>query len=127
MKKYLIILLISTLLLCACSNEAKLNYQQITAEEAKTMIDEYDDEIILDVREQHEYDEKHIPDAILLPLGTITEETAAAVIPDKEAIVLVYCRSGNRSKTASKALSDLGYTQIYEFGGISAWPYEVVQ
>lgn len=85
------------------------------------------DVLILDVREQEEYDSGHIPDAVLLPVGTITEETAAEVIPDKETTVLIYCRSGNRSKTAAKTLTELGYTNIYEFGGITTWPYEVEQ
>ena len=99
-------------------------YQQITQQEAKVMMDTQD-VIILDVREQSEYDAGHIPGAILLPVGTITKESAAAVIPKLDSVVLVYCRSGNRSKTASKALVELGYTNIYEFGGINTWPYEV--
>ena len=81
--------------------------------------------VILDVREQHEYDSGHIPGAVLLPVGTIREDTAAAVIDDLDTVVLVYCRSGNRSKTASQTLVDLGYTNIYEFGGINTWPYEI--
>ena len=80
--------------------------------------------IILDVREQDEYDSSHIPGAVLLPVGTIDEDTAAEVIPETDSTVLVYCRSGNRSKTASSTLADLGYTNIYEFGGINTWPYE---
>ena len=80
--------------------------------------------IILDVREQDEYDSGHIPGAVLLPVGSIDEDTAAEVIPEKDSTVLVYCRSGNRSKTASAALAELGYTNIYEFGGINTWPYE---
>ena len=79
----------------------------------------------MDVREQSEYNEGHVPGAVLLPVGTISEETAAAVIENKDTVVLVYCRSGNRSKTAAQALADLGYTQVYEFGGIRDWPYEV--
>lgn len=102
----------------------KKTYQQITQEKAKNMIDSQD-VIILDVREQHEFDAAHIPNAVLLPVGTIAEETAAAVIPEKDSVVLVYCRSGNRSKTASAALCELGYSQVYEFGGINTWPYEV--
>lgn len=82
--------------------------------------------IILDVREQSEYDSGHIPDSVLLPLGTIQENIAAAVIPQKDATVLVYCRSGNRSKSAASALAKLGYTNIFEFGGINTWPYEIV-
>ena len=66
----------------------------------------------------------HIPGAVLLPVGSIDEDTAAEVIPEKDSTVLVYCRSGNRSKTASSALAELGYTNIYEFGGITTWPYE---
>ena len=104
-----------------------MSYQQITAEQAKTMMNEQPDAVILDVREQHEYDSAHIPNAILLPVGSITEQTAAEVIPDKETMVLVYCRSGNRSKTASALLAELGYSKVYEFGGINSWPYETVR
>ena len=100
------------------------SYQQITQEAAKEMMDTQE-VVILDVREQHEYDSGHIPGAILLPVGTITEDTAAAVIGELDTVALVYCRSGNRSKTASQALVDLGYTNVYEFGGINDWPYEV--
>ena len=100
------------------------SYQQITQEEAKEMMDTQE-VVILDVREQHEYDSGHIPGAVLLPVGTITDDTAAAVIDELDTVVLVYCRSGNRSKTASQALADLGYTNVYEFGGINDWPYEV--
>ena len=100
------------------------SYQQITQEAAKEMMDTQE-VVILDVREQHEYDSGHIPGAVLLPVGTITEDTAAAVIDDLDTVVLVYCRSGNRSKTASQALADLGYTNVYEFGGINDWPYGV--
>lgn len=76
------------------------------------------------MREQGEYDSGHIPDAVLLSVGIIDEDTAAAAIPEKDSTVLVYCRSGNRSKTASSALAELGHTNIYEFGGIKTWPYE---
>ena len=100
------------------------NYQQITQEVAKEMMDTQE-VVILDVREQDEFDAGHIPGAILLPVGTITEDTAAAVIDELDTVVLVYCRSGNRSKTASQALADLGYTNVYEFGGINHWPYEI--
>ena len=93
-------------------------------EEAKEMMDTQE-VVILDVREQDEFDAGHIPGAVLLPVGTITEDTAAAVIDDLDTVVLVYCRSGNRSKTASQALADLGYTNVYEFGGINSWPYEI--
>lgn len=122
--KRMIPLLLSLLLLTGCGGDTSDgSYQQITQEEAKEMMDTQE-VIILDVREQDEYDSGHIPDAILLPVDTIEEETAAAVIPEKESTVLVYCRSGNRSKTASSTLAELGYTNIYEFGGINTWPYE---
>ena len=124
----LLLFLIVSLAGCGSREEDAENtasYQQITAEEAKSMMEEQPDAVILDVREQDEYDAGHIPGAVLLPVGTIDEETAASVIPEKDTVVLVYCRSGNRSKTASQALVDLGYTQIYEFGGIKDWPYEV--
>ena len=100
------------------------SYQQITQEAAKEMMDTQE-VVILDVREQHEYDSGHIPGAVLLPVGTITEDTAAAVIDNLDTVVLVYCRSGNRSKTASQSLVDLGYTNVYEFGGINDWSYDV--
>ena len=128
--KKIVMILTMILVLSGCGTAPlsdTAGYQQITAEEAKKMIDELEDEIILDVREQDEYDEKHIVDAVLLPVGMIDEDTAEAVIPQKDTVVLVYCRSGNRSKTASAALAELGYTQIYEFGGINQWPYETEQ
>ena len=122
--KRMIPVLLTLLLLAGCGGgEEEASYQQISQEEAKEMMDTQE-VIILDVREQDEYDSGHIPNAVLLPAGTIDEDTAAAVIPEKDSTVLVYCRSGNRSKTASSALAELGYTNIYEFGGIKTWPYE---
>lgn len=115
------------LLLTGCGgNSADGSYEQITQEAAKEMMDTQD-VIILDVREQEEYDSGHIPGAVLLPVGTIDEDTAAEVIPEKDSTLLVYCRSGNRSRTAASALAELGYTNIYEFGGINTWPYEIEQ
>ena len=124
MKRMLLLLFSLLLLLAGCSgNMTDSSYQQITQEEAKEMMDTQD-VVILDVREQNEYDGGHIPGAVLLPVGTINETAAAEVIPDKDSTVLVYCRSGNRSKTVSSKLAELGYTNIYEFGGINTWPYE---
>ena len=125
MKRILTLILAILLVLTGCGGTTVENtYQQITQEKAKDMMDTQE-VIMLDVREQDEFDAGHIPGAILLPMGTITKDTAAAVIPELDSVVLVYCRSGNRSKTASKALADLGYTNVYEFGGINTWPYEV--
>lgn len=116
--------LFTLLLLTGCGGgEKEASYRQISQKEAKEMMDAQE-VVILDVREQDEYDGGHIPGAVLLPVSTIDEDTAVAVIPAKDATVLVYCRSGNRSKTASSALAELGYTNVYEFGGIKTWPYE---
>ena len=126
MKRMLPAVLTILLLFTGCGGTSmkENSYQQITQESAKEMMDTQE-VLILDVREQHEYDSGHIPGAVLLPVGTITKDTAAAVIDDLDTVVLVYCRSGNRSKTASQTLVDLGYTNIYEFGGINTWPYEI--
>ena len=124
MKRTILLLFSVLLLLTGCAGKAADgSYRQISQEEAKEMMDTRD-VVILDVREQDEYDSGHIPGAVLLPVGAIDEGTAAEVIPGKDSVVLVYCRSGNRSKTASSTLADLGYTNIYEFGGINTWPYE---
>ena len=117
-----------TLGLAGCGGETQekeTGYQQITAQEAKAMMDVGAGAIVLDVREQEEYDQGHIPGAVLLPVGEITQESAAAAVPEKDTVVLVYCRSGNRSKAAANELVQLGYTQVYEFGGIQDWPYEI--
>ena len=126
MKRMLSLVLTMLLLLTGCGGDSmkENSYQQISQEAAKEMIDTQE-VIILDVREQSEFDAGHIPGAVLLPVGSITKDSAAAVIEDPDTVVLVYCRSGNRSKTASQALADIGYTNIYEFGGINTWPYEV--
>ena len=96
----------------------------ITAEEAKEIMDSEEGYIILDVRTQEEYNESHIPGAILIP-DTEIEARAEKELTDKDQLILVYCRSGRRSKLAAEALVELGYTNIKEFGGIIDWPYEV--
>lgn len=127
MKRVIPLLFALMMLFAGCSTGGNGDsYQQISQEEAKEMMDTQE-VIVLDVREQDEYDSGHISGAVLLPVGTISEETASAVIPEKDDTVLVYCRSGNRSKTASATLVGLGYTSIYEFGGINTWSYEIVQ
>ena len=123
----LIPFLLSLLLLAGCATlaEQESSYRQISTDEAIAMMEEENDYIILDVRTPEEFAEKHIPDAINIPNETIgTEEIPE--LPDKEQLILVYCRSGNRSKQASEKLVRLGYTNIAEFGGINDWSGETV-
>ena len=102
----------------------KAMYEQITPEKAKKIMDSGEEYIILDTREQDEFDEGHIPGAILIPYTEI-ENKSEKMLPDKDAQILVYCRSGRRSKIAAESLAKLGYTNVKEFGGIIDWPYEV--
>ena len=99
-------------------------YKQITPQQAKEIMDSGEAYILLDVREQEEFDEAHIPGAILIPYTEI-DAKAEEILPEKDAQILVYCRSGRRSKIASESLVNLGYTNVKEFGGIIDWPYEV--
>lgn len=102
-----------------------LGYVRVDAETAKNLMDTETGYIILDVRTDEEYAEGHIPDSILIPDYEIRER-AEKELTDKNQLILVYCRSGNRSKTASAILAELGYTNVVEFGGIRSWPYEIV-
>ena len=126
--KRLLFLLLAVMLLTACGqtkgNDQEAAYMNITAEEAKTIMDIEEDYIILDTRTREEYDQGHIPGAIQISHDEITEK-AEEVLTDKDQLILVYCRSGRRSKIAAEALVELGYTNIKEFGGIIDWPYEV--
>lgn len=99
-------------------------FEQITQEEAKRIMDENGEAVILDTREQEEFDAGHIPGAILIPYTEI-DNKAEDVIPDKDSLILVYCRSGRRSKIAAESLVKLGYTNVKEFGGIIDWVYGV--
>ena len=103
----------------------KAEYRKIDAADAKEMMESNPDAIILDVRTQQEFDEKHIDGAVLIP-DTELKDRAAAELPDKEAVILIYCRSGNRSRSAANALLEMGYSNVYDFGGINDWPYETV-
>lgn len=105
------------------NSENDITYARISQQEAKRLMDTEEDYVILDVRTQAEYDEKHIPNAVLIPDYEI-EEKAESVIPDKDTLILVYCRSGRRSKAASQKLAEMGYTNVKEFGGINDWEYE---
>ena len=142
MKKTFIIfllLLISLALLCGCNGDndtvkepneeekeeqTMTDYVYITQEEAKRIIDTEEGYIILDVRTEEEFESGHIPGAILIPDYEI-EEKAPEQLTDRSQLILVYCRSGNRSKKASAALAEMGYTNVKEFGGINTWQYEI--
>ena len=125
--KKLILLFLAVMLLTACGQDTENDqgavYVNITAEEAKQIMDSEEGYIILDVRTQEEYDQGHIPGAIVISHEEIAEK-AETVLTDKDQLILVYCRSGRRSKIAAEALVELGYTNIKEFGGIIDWPYE---
>ena len=101
------------------------SYEQITPAEAKEIMDSQDGYVILDVRTQEEFDEAHIDGAILIPDYEISDK-AESILKDKDQLILVYCRSGRRSKLAASDLVTLGYTNVKEFGGIIDWPYETV-
>ena len=126
--KKLVFLFLAVMMLTACGqdkeNDQGVVYVNITAEEAKQIMDSEEGYIILDVRTQEEYDQGHIPGAIVISHEKISEK-AEEVLTDKDQLILVYCRSGRRSKLAAEALVELGYTNIKEFGGIIDWPYEV--
>ncbi|MFV0517209.1 MAG: rhodanese-like domain-containing protein [Aminipila sp.] len=100
-------------------------YETITADEAKEIMDTNPRAIILDVRTKDEYEEKHIPDSILFPNENINEETVSQLDINTDSVILIYCRSGNRSKEAASKLAELGYQNLYDFGGIKDWSYEV--
>ena len=123
----LIPFLLSLLLLagCAAPVDSEASYQQISMDEAIAIMESESDYIILDVRTTEEFADKHIPDAINIPNETIGTEDIPE-LPDKDQLILVYCRSGNRSKQASDRLVGLGYTNSVEFGGINDWPGETV-
>lgn len=144
-KKCCVFLVFICIFLCCCTNDQsmeivggadgptsmivaekgeKIMYKQITPEQAKKIMDSGEEHIVLDTREKHEYDAGHIPGAILIPYTEI-ENKADEMLPDKDAMILVYCRSGRRSKIASESLAGLGYTNVKEFGGIIDWPYEI--
>ncbi len=131
---FIILAMIMILGLVGCGKDAaagqaqnvnEASYTQISMDEAVTMMEEEMDYIILDVRRPDEFADKHIPNAINVPNETIGEDEIPE-LPDKDQIILVYCRSGNRSKQASKKLAALGYTKVYEFGGINDWKGETV-
>ena len=109
-----------------CSDGGSATYDQISGAEAKALMDSESGYIIIDARTQEEYDQGHIPGAILIPEYEIADR-AAKEVPDKDQLILVYCRSGRRSKIAAEELVKLGYTNVKEFGGIIEWEYEIVK
>ena len=119
-------ILLSLFGLTACQGENNNTYEQITPQEAKTIMDTESDYIIIDARTDEEFAEGHIENAILIPEYEIADR-AEKELPNKEQLILVYCRSGRRSKIASEELVKLGYTNVKEFGGIIDWPYEIVK
>ena len=125
----LIILLLSLTAISGCSSKSDISvteYTKITAEEAKEMMDQDSSVIVLDVRTEEEYNTGHIEGAILIPNTEIIEK-AENILTDKSATILVYCRSGRRSALAAEDLAGLGYTNVYDFGGIIDWEYDTTK
>ena len=126
--KRLCLILLAVLLLTACGQKMETTqeaaYMNITPAEAKKLMDTEEDYVLLDVRTQEEYDDGHIAGAILIP-DTEIRDRAEQELTNKDQLILVYCRSGRRSKLAAEILEELGYTRIREFGGILDWPYGV--
>ena len=127
-KRFLLILLTLALPFgcVGCADGGSASYDQISGPEAKALMDSESGYIIIDARTQEEYDQGHIPGAILIPEYEIADR-AEKELPDKDQLILVYCRSGRRSKIAAEELVKLGYTNVKEFGGIIDWEYEIVK
>ena len=124
--KKLFSLILGMIILAGCAApKAEASYRQISMDEAIAMMEEASGYVILDVRTSEEFAEKHIPNAINIPNEAIGTADIPE-LPDKDQLILVYCRSGNRSKQASEKLAALGYTNVVEFGGINSWPGETV-
>lgn len=128
-KIFLTIILITAVAMvisgCSSSSGSGSTYTQLSQDEAISMMEESSDYVILDVRTQEEYDEGHIPDAICIPNETIGDQRPEE-LKNFDQMIFVYCRSGRRSKEAAQKLANLGYTNVYEFGGINTWPGEIV-
>ena len=135
MRRWLVtfLLLVGVLVVSGCATGGQVmdgddmvrSYTQISQETAQEMMGRDDGHVVVDVRRQDEYDAGHIPGAILIPSESIGSEQPEE-LPDLDQVILVYCRSGNRSKQAAQKLFDMGYTNVYEFGGINTWPGEIV-
>ena len=125
MKKRILLILVMILLAGCTASREEVSYRQIRMDEAMALMEEETGYIIVDVRTPEEYAEKHIPNAINIPNETI-DTAEIPELPEKDQLILVYCRSGNRSKQASQKLAAMGYTNVVEFGGINSWPGETV-
>jgi len=130
MKKTLPLLILALLFLFgACTaggpSQSGAVYHKISASEAKSMMEKGDPFILVDVRTPTEYQQQRIEGAVLIPYDEIASR-AASELPDKSALILVYCKSGNRSSTAAHTLVGMGYTNVYDMGGIQDWPYDTV-
>ena len=120
----ILIVIMLSLAFASCGGGEETEYSQVDAAKAKQLMETEDNYVILDVRTDEEYSEGHIPGAMHIPDYEI-EDKAESMLKDKDQLILVYCRSGNRSKGASEALAKLGYTNVVEFGGIIDWPYAI--
>ena len=125
--KKIIPFLMSLLMLAGCAMQpaGEATYRQIDMDQAISLMETESNYIIVDVRTLAEYNERHIPEAVNIPNENIGSEEITE-LPDKQQLILVYCRSGNRSKQAAQKLADMGYTNVVEFGGIKDWPGETV-
>lgn len=124
--KRLTFLILALLTLTACAAPEAPSYRQVSQEEAKALMETEEGYILLDVRTQEEFNAQHIPGAICIPNETIGTEPPAE-LPNKDQLILIYCRSGNRSKQSAQKLAEMGYTNVVEFGGINSWTGETVE
>lgn len=124
MNKIIIVVLILAVGIMIYTNRKEEGYQKISPSEVKAQLDSNENIVILDVRTKQEYKEGHIPKSILVPVGEISKRIEN-VVSDKDKKIVVYCRSGNRSKVAANNLLKMGYKNVYDLGGINKWPYEI--
>ena len=127
--KKLTVLTVLLFCLCGCAGEKQedlpeASYRRISQEEAKRIMEEETDYLIIDVRTEEEFKEGHIPGALNIPNETIIDARPSQ-LPDSTQVLLIYCRSGNRSRQAAQKLADMGYVNVYEFGGINTWDGEI--
>ena len=128
MKKLFIVLSIIVLLICGCSNkESENTYKMINSEKLTELLKSSEKVYLVDVRTEEEYDASHIDLAINLSVDRIESDFENEITSDKDADIIVYCRSGARSKQAAETLIKMGYKNVYNFGSIGNWPYDLVK